>query len=534
MKKILLLLLSICCTTLCYAQAAGGQIKRPVKKLSIPSVSRTVNKRPSSSTYSKNVGKSSDAGVNATNDLLAEEMCKKGDDYYYGRGVTCDYSEAVKWYRKAAEQGYASAQFNLGYCYYFGKGTSEDRISAKNWMEKAAANGHSDAKKFLQRNTFQTVITTSQSLTDCLIEFTLYGTKLQVRFDVSKRVKVRDGNQDDITKCLDWLVSSIKETSEDCLRIKKDLNLSDWAFMKMLDQLSAVSLGNTNEAVLLMSLLMVDAGYDVRLAKLNDGKLRLLYYTDATVYGSMFFQLEGRNYYLYGSPVQDKKVTIGPNYSEGKPVDFRYQGEMLLAKQQTEPLTLKSSIIPDFSFTVQMNKNLIDYYGDIPSVYTDDNFMTRWGNVASFPLEKQLNESLITKMKQRIWDFAKSQEDAVQLILWWVQTAFVSSDDEEVWGADRVFYAEETLFYPSSDCEDRAILFSRLVRDVLGLDVALVYYPQYLATAVHFTESDVKGASVDVNGQRFVICDPSEEGLLVGQENSDMQGKEKTTLLLGK
>ena len=40
----------------------------------------------------------------------------------YGQGVQKDYKEAVKWYRKAAEQGYAKAQFNLGFMYYKVKG----------------------------------------------------------------------------------------------------------------------------------------------------------------------------------------------------------------------------------------------------------------------------------------------------------------------------------------------------------------------------------------------------------------------------
>ncbi|TVS20791.1 MAG: hypothetical protein EA424_02165, partial [Planctomycetaceae bacterium] len=38
--------------------------------------------------------------------------------YYEGRGVVQDYAEALKWYRKAAEQGRSYAQFSLGLLYY--------------------------------------------------------------------------------------------------------------------------------------------------------------------------------------------------------------------------------------------------------------------------------------------------------------------------------------------------------------------------------------------------------------------------------
>ena len=59
--------------------------------------------------------------------------------------------------------------------------------------------------------------------------------------------------------------------------------------------------------------------------------------------------------------------------------------------------------------------------------------------------------------------------------------------DSEMWGvADRAFFPDETLHYPYRDCEDGAILFTRLVRDLLGLPSALVYYPGHLAAAVAF------------------------------------------------
>ncbi|MBO5694798.1 MAG: protein kinase, partial [Lentisphaeria bacterium] len=53
-----------------------------------------------------------------------------GDCYYKGHGVTQDYKEAVKWYRKAADQGLASAQCNLGVCYEYGHGVEKNLTEA--------------------------------------------------------------------------------------------------------------------------------------------------------------------------------------------------------------------------------------------------------------------------------------------------------------------------------------------------------------------------------------------------------------------
>ncbi len=44
-----------------------------------------------------------------------------------------DYEEAVKWFRKAAEQGHAGAQYHLGICYYKGKGVARDFVEAYAW-----------------------------------------------------------------------------------------------------------------------------------------------------------------------------------------------------------------------------------------------------------------------------------------------------------------------------------------------------------------------------------------------------------------
>ena len=69
--------------------------------------------------------------------------------YYYGRGVTQDYYEAVKWYRKAAEQGDAYAQRNLGGCYYDGQGVTQDYYEAVKWYRKAAEQGNANAMSWM-------------------------------------------------------------------------------------------------------------------------------------------------------------------------------------------------------------------------------------------------------------------------------------------------------------------------------------------------------------------------------------------------
>jgi len=72
-----------------------------------------------------------------------------GAMYQGGKGVPQDYAEAVKWYRLAANQGDLAGQFNLGMMYEGGKGVPRDHAEAVKWFRKVADQGDARAQLFL-------------------------------------------------------------------------------------------------------------------------------------------------------------------------------------------------------------------------------------------------------------------------------------------------------------------------------------------------------------------------------------------------
>jgi TPR repeat protein len=60
-----------------------------------------------------------------------------------------DYSEAMESLHKMAEQGFASAQYNLGVCYWNGEDVEKDNVKATIWFRKAAEQGFVEAQKML-------------------------------------------------------------------------------------------------------------------------------------------------------------------------------------------------------------------------------------------------------------------------------------------------------------------------------------------------------------------------------------------------
>ena len=67
--------------------------------------------------------------------------------YAQGRGVAEDDHEAVRWFRKAGEQGVARTQFLLGGMYEDGRGVKQDDREAVRWFRKAADQGDASRAK---------------------------------------------------------------------------------------------------------------------------------------------------------------------------------------------------------------------------------------------------------------------------------------------------------------------------------------------------------------------------------------------------
>src|ERR1700677_3510804 len=63
-----------------------------------------------------------------------------------GKGVPKNETEAAKWYRKAAEQNHSGAQNNLGLLYEHGRGVEKDEKEAARWYRKAAELGDANGQ----------------------------------------------------------------------------------------------------------------------------------------------------------------------------------------------------------------------------------------------------------------------------------------------------------------------------------------------------------------------------------------------------
>jgi hypothetical protein len=315
----------------------------------------------------------------------------------------------------------------------------------------------------------------------------------------------------------------------DCLSVRKSYNLCDWAYLNLLQSLAnTLCKEGSDESTLLMAFLYAQSGYRMRLG-VADKHLVMLYASNQFIYFKPFFHVDGTEFY----PFTDKKL----NSMMICDLAFPQEQSMSLTLDRLPKLDVNASNnrkiqakrYNDINCEVNVNINLINFFNSYPSSESNSNPLTRWALYAQTPFTPYVLQNFRDTIGKLI---AKDSElTAVNKLLNFVQTGFPYEYDTKVWGYDRAFFAEETLYYPYCDCEDRSILFSRLVKDLLGLDVAIVYYPGHLATAVKFNE-DVKGDYIMVNGAKFTICDPTYINAPVGRTMPDMDNATATAMQL--
>ena len=372
--------------------------------------------------------------------------------------------------------------------------------------------------------------------------FKVFGTECKVRIGDNCRYKLPNVTSAAVADAIQYVFpgQQFENLLYDCLQERKRHDFSDWTYYQMLQALTLQFYGDTNEAVLCQAFLYSQSGYKMRLAHTSD-KLYMLAATRHFIFNKQFYVLDGENYFLLSEKKVDQLGICEAAFPKESSLSLQITASQQFAENPTVQRTISSRYNDDFSFTITSNKNYIDFFNTYPSSTVNNNFMSRWAMYANTPLERGIKDQLYPPMMAKLQGL--SQVDAVQQLLWWMHgtvdtegklqkaDCFLYNYDENVWGGDRAFFGEETLFYPYCDCEDRSVLLSHLVRDLLNLDVVLVYYPGHLAMAVNFTEP-VKGDYVMLDGRKFTICDPTYIGCEVGETMSGMDNQSTTVILL--
>lgn len=287
--------------------------------------------------------------------------------------------------------------------------------------------------------------------------------------------------------------------------------LNDWFTFELVRNYTEAICKNTASKIVLQHFLLVNMGYDVRLASCGD-QLLLLVPFKQQVYERSYLVIDGKKYYAFYDDSTSKIQNAGvytcrlPNETDkGRNIDLTIRGGNIGIKTG---LTHKFSM-SDGKISLQgsVDAGTMEAIRRYPQ--TDIPFY------AMSTIDSNLHQSLLAQVNEQIRGCL--EREAVGRILHFVQYAFNYATDGEQHGYEKPYFVEENFYYPKNDCEDRAILFAFLVRNLLGLDVHLVQYPGHECTAVNFSTSQMNGDGYMYRGKAFYICDPTFIGASIGQ-----------------
>ena len=354
-----------------------------------------------------------------------------------------------------------------------------------------------------------------------------FGTLSTIGFPTNDKLKLTALNENAIADAWQQLSTPAYDiTVSTALQARKANDLCDWAYMNLLGAVTEKQYGKTNEAVLAQAFLMTQSGYRIRLGMCN-GKLYMLVASNYDIFNYRYYLLDGVKFYMVTGEKVPKMQICQAKYGKEQSLSLQMARLPKFDSEPTAKRTLSSK--KGVTAAVSVNKNLIDFFNSYPQACISGNQTTRWAAYANTPLEESVRKMLYPPLKKTIEGM--NEQEAVNILLNWVQTAFEYGYDDQIWGGDRAFFAQETLYYPYSDCEDRSILFSRLVRDLVGLDVVLLYYPGHLATAVAFNDN-VNGDYLTYKNRKYVVCDPTYINAGVGRTMPNMNNQEAQVIAL--
>lgn len=365
------------------------------------------------------------------------------------------------------------------------------------------------------------------------VSFELYGTRCEVRFNNDRRPFITNTTENGVAELWEAFASDegVDNILYDLYGLRESMCLCDWAYYKCVGAFcKALYPDNCEEAGVLHSFIMTQSGFQLRIGIDHSGHVYPLMATECALYDYPFYEVNGHQYYLLEKTDSETMKILEEGFpAKMNPMRITIDREILFSESLSPVRSLNSKRYPEAAVSTASNLNLIAFFEDYPLAFVNNDMKTKWRFYANVPASHNMRETVYPAIRRAI--AGKSELQAADVILNFVQTAFDYEYDEKIWGGDRSFFADESIYYPYCDCEDRSILFSRMVRDLLGLDVVLIYYPGHLASAVKFN-GNVKGDYITYENSRYTICDPTYINAPVGMTMPEMDNSSAFVVVL--
>jgi hypothetical protein len=351
-------------------------------------------------------------------------------------------------------------------------------------------------------------------------EMNFFGQILKIQYDDKFKFNLYNINKKSISKT--WQIlgqSDFKNLIKQVNSYSKEYGLNDWAKYKLIYNIGLNIYDDKNKSNLFTWFILTKMKYNTKVGY-NNNNIYLLANVKEKLYQVSFFTLDNKRFsvltpsgkissvgsiYTYPSsyPGSNNKLSFDMHNKEIKIYsDIKYKELEFKYKNKIYKISTKYS------------RDLIDFYKSFPQ--------SQYNLYYNSKKSALVNNTLLVQLKSLVKD--KTELEAVNIILRFVQTSFKYKTDQDQFNYEKVFFPEETLYYEFSDCEDRSIMFSYIVKNLLGLDVVGLKYSDHMSAAVEFS-SKIDGDSFMYNNKRYIITDPTYINANVGMTMPQYKNK---------
>lgn len=280
-------------------------------------------------------------------------------------------------------------------------------------------------------------------------------------------------------------------------KFKTNLKLNDWGYYLIIKNAAENIFPRQNEQTLFIWYALLKSGYQVKVGY-NRNKIYLLLPSRQRLFNILYLTEEGTDYYLLNNKDKD------PGHLK------TYEGSFA---KNPKIISFKLNELPDFNhgntkirqiaynhknIQLKFNSQLIDFFNTFPQCELSTYLET--------PISPENNKVLDNLLQPLI--SGKNNRAQVDILLDFIQKSFSYKTDQEQFGKERYLFAEECLYYPYADCEDRTNLLAELVNRYTNLPSIVLNFPEHVTLAVNFPNNE-QGDYVIFEGKKYLVCDPT-------------------------
>lgn len=353
------------------------------------------------------------------------------------------------------------------------------------------------------------IIDIRKKITQTDIIFDFFGEELGFNVHKSvKNAKFAPYSQVGIANFFDTIASSEYNDLLRDIKTKSELlELNDWGIYLLVMELSKNIFHTEDESKLFAWFLFNKMGYNVKVG-LSSKHIILMHYSRKVIYSTPSYTFNKKKFYVlsnYAKGSSGRVYTYKQDYPNAtKEINLSLEKLPKFAKENRKKVLEFKQYGKEYTIAYDYNQNLIDFMATYPQADYETYF--------NAPMQRESYESIAQDIKGYI--DGEQASIALNFVLSFVQNAFEYERDNQQFGREKVMFAQETIYYDKSDCEDRAVLFAYLVKRLFKIGVIGVKYKNHMATGLYIP---MRGDSVQVGKKKFLIADPTYVNANIGQ-----------------